>query len=110
MNASGPTDHESWQMGFLTRLFSPREPARPILLRVVGMAGPPAMVEVETTWLPAGRVVRRSLVTAQGLCLLPWAADASRVRLSVRADGEEGRVDLGADDTADGLVHELRLG
>jgi len=42
-------------------------------------------VELDGTYEPSGQRIRRTLVTASGLCLLPWPARSDRLRLEVRS-------------------------
>jgi hypothetical protein len=96
-------------MGFLSRFFSAAEAPKPVLLRVRSRAGAPQSVEVRAQWAPSGRVLFRELLTADGLCLVPWLTDASGVDLTIRSEGRSGRVELALADTREGAVFEVDL-
>ncbi len=96
-------------MTLWSRLFGGSAPTHPILLRVRSARGAPQTVEVEATWLPKGSRTQRSVVTAEGLCLVPWASGSQRVALALRADGASASVELTIDDARDGVVREVAL-
>lgn len=96
-------------MELLRRLFSRLPPAKPVLLRLHTAGGPPGSVEVHARWAPSGRVVRRAVTTADGLCLVPWLGDASEVELRLWARDASARVRLDRADTEAGEVIDVEL-
>lgn len=93
-------------MQFLLDLFGERQ-AAPVLFRVSGPSGPPRSVEVRARWAPSGEIRTKSLLTDEGLCLLPWLRDATAVELQLRAGRARGTVSV--DRSQDGAVVHIDL-
>ena len=71
-------------------------PPFPAMLRVRDASGQPVpRVELEGTFEPAGRPLRKVQVTADGLCLVHWPRQAERLRLRITAGHESAEVDVG---------------
>ena len=94
---------------FLRRLFGEKPPAPPVLVRVRASSGAvPETVALDVTWA-SGRRESRTVVAAQGLCILPWRESERGVELVVRALGGRADLRLSARDNAGGTAHEIRL-
>lgn len=98
-------------MRWLKKLWSKEAaPPAPVLLRVTDARGKtPPVLDVEARWLPSGRVIARSVRTADGLCVVHWRGDEDSVELRLR--GVAGEIELTVERArADrGRVTELTL-
>jgi hypothetical protein len=91
-----------------------RAPIPPVLVRARAGGKTPREVVVDAVWYPSGARRAYRAKDAQGLCMLPWMADAERVSMRVRApipNGTQAEADLEvhADDARDGQAFDLTL-
>lgn len=97
-------------MRWIQQLFARDLPTPPVLLRVSDESGrPPETVEVEATWFPSGRTLRRSHRTASGLFVVPWLGREDRVRLAIETASGASRLDVRRDRPDGGRVYDLAL-
>jgi hypothetical protein len=99
-------------LAWLRALFA-RTPQRipPVLVRARSGGVSAQHVEVEAVWRPSGMRRAYRAKNTQGLCMVPWVANAESVHIRVRADGGERELEFSAEDVLerDGQVFELAL-
>ena len=82
-------------LSFWERLRGKPREGFPLLLRVRDRAGKPCRrLRIEGEWLPSGRRLRCQPLVADGLCLLPWASGAERLRATVSSDDGTGEISV----------------
>jgi hypothetical protein len=98
-------------MGLFDRLFA-RKPASvaPLFFRVVLPGKPaPTSVNLDLRWSPSGVVESKRVLSAAGLCILPWRRGAEALEVTVRFEDSSGELAVSHHDTSSGRAHRVTL-
>jgi hypothetical protein len=113
MNArDGTRNAQTMQwLGWLrNRLADNDDASVPAMLRVRDARGRVvSLVELDGVYEPGGQRIRKTQVTASGLCLLQWPVRSERLRLEVRASDGQATVEIASRRDNPERVIEVRL-
>jgi hypothetical protein len=110
LNARAPGRHTDG-VRWLKRLLGDDIPPVPVLLRIADPCGTPvSALRVDVEWFPSGaRGMLRPWTAEGGFCVIPWLADETRARLTLRTEKGERTVEIERDRDDAGRVYDLRL-